>query len=174
MAWQDQLTIIVRTLINDLSSPYEFSDDRLQQVIVVAAQFVQFDVNLNCSYSIDVVNPAINPDPTVNNDKIFISLTALKSACIVDQGTFRTKAALEGIKTSLGSSHLSIGGNISGYKSIIEHGACAAYDELVSQWDVSNATAIAAVLSPFVGNNFDPRYLLRGSFRNTDSNDFYS
>jgi hypothetical protein len=174
MSWQEHLTAVVRVLINDLNEPYEFSDDRMAQVIVVAAKYVQFDVNLDYVYSMDVVYPNITPDPTTNNDEIFLSLVGLKAACIFDQGTFRTKAALEGIRAALGSANLSIGGTTSGWQAIIDHGACAMYDELTSHWDVKNASAIAAVLSPFVGNRFDPRYLLRGSFRNTNSNDFYS
>lgn len=174
MSWQDHLTTVVRVLINDLNQPYEFSDERMLQVIVVAAKYVQFDVNLDHLYQIDVVNPDISPDPTLDNDDIFLSLVGLKAACIFDQGTFRTKAALEGIRTQLGAASLSIGGTTSGWQAIIDHGACALYDELTSHWDVRNASAVRAVLSPFVGNRFDPRYLLRGSFRSTDSNDFYS
>lgn len=174
MSWQEHLTAVVRVLINDLNEPYEFSDDRMLQVIVVAAKYVQFDVNLDHLYTVDVVYPNISPDPTIDNDEIFLSLVGLKAACIFDQGTFRTKAALEGIRAALGSASLSIGGTTSGWQAIIDHGACALYDELTSHWDVRNASAVRAVLSPFVGNNFDPRYLLRGSFRSTNSNDFYS
>lgn len=175
MAWQDDLTIIVRTLVNDLDTPYEFSDERIQQVLVVAAKFVQFDVNLDYLYTIDVVNSSIMPDPVANKDDIFVSLMALKAACIVDQGAFRTKAALEGIKTSLGSANLSISGATQGFKDIISHGACALYDELTAHWDVKNASAIAAVLSPFAGNRFDPRMISRNSpYRANYGNDMYS
>lgn len=174
MAWQDEMIITTRVLVNDLNTPYEFSDDRITQILVVAGKYVQFDVNLDHLYTIDVVNPSITPDPTLDNDSIFISLTCLKAACIVDQGTFRTKAALEGISTSLGAARLSFGGSISGYKDIIDHGACALYDELTSHWDVRNASAWAAVLSPFVNNRYDPRYLNVGPFRNVGNNDFYS
>lgn len=174
MAWQDEMVITTRVLINDLDTPYEFSDARIEQVLVVAGKYVQFDVNLDHLYTIDVITPNITPDPTVDNDSIFISLCCLKAACIIDQGTFRTKAALEGIRTSLGPASLSFGGSISGYKDIIAHGACALYDELTSHWDVKNATAWAAVLSPFVNNRFDPRYLNVGPFRNVGNNDFYS
>lgn len=174
MAWQDHITIIVRTLINDLDSPYEFSDQRLQQVIAVAAKFVQFDVNLDYPYEIDVVNSSIIPDPTEKKDDIFLSLASLKAACIIDQGTFRTKAAMEGIKAALGSANLNISGTTQGFKEIINHGACALYDELTSHWDVKTASAISAVLSPFVGNKFDPRYLIRGGHRTGLGNDLYS
>lgn len=174
MAWQDELTIITRTLINDWNTPYEYSDARIQQVLTVAAKYVQFDINLDYAYTIDVVNHNISPDPTSNNDTIFVSLICLKAACIIDQGTFRTKAALEGIRTSLGSASLSFGGSMAGWQSIIDHGACALYDELTSHWDVRNASAFAAVLSPFVNNRYDPRYLNVGPFRNVGNNDFYS
>lgn len=174
MAWQEQLTIIVRTLVNDLDSPYEFSDSRIEQILTVAGKYVQFDVNLDYQYAIDVINQTISPDPTENKDDIFVSLICLKAACIIDQGTFRTKAALEGIRTALGPSLLSVNGNLSGFKSIIQHGACGLYDELTSHWDVKNASAVRAVLSPFVGNKFDPRYLLRGAYRSADNVDNYS
>lgn len=174
MAWQDEMVITTRVLINDLNTPYEFSDSRIEQVLVVAGKYVQFDVNLDHLYTIDVITPSITPDPTIDNDSIFISLCCLKAACIIDQGTFRTKAALEGIRTALGPASLSFGGSIAGYRDIIAHGACALYDELTSHWDVKNATAWAAILSPFVNNRYDPRYLNVGPFRNVGNNDFYS
>jgi hypothetical protein len=112
MSWQEHLTTIVRVLINDLDCPYEFSDERMQQVIVVAAKYVQFDVNLEHLYQVNVINPNITPDPTNDDDEIFLSLVGLKAACIFDQGTFRTKSALEGINTRLGAASLSFGGSI--------------------------------------------------------------
>jgi hypothetical protein len=174
MAWQDETIITTRVLVNDLNTPYEFSDDRITQILVVAGKYVQFDVNLNYVYDIDVVNQTIAPDPSVNKDNIFISLICLKAACIIDQSTYRTKAALEGIRTALGPAQLSIAGQSSAWKIMLEQGPCAAYDELTSHWDVKEATAIAAVLSPFVNNRYDPRYLNVGPFRNVGNNDFYS
>lgn len=174
MAWQEELTIITRTLVNDLTPPYEYSDCRIQQILSVAAKYVQFDVNLPNKYTVDVIYSNISPDPTENRDEIFTSLTCLKAACIIDQGTLRTKAALEGIRTSLGSASLSFGGSLAGWQSIIDHGACALYEELTSHWDVREATAFAAVLSPFVSNKFDPRYMNVGPFRNLGNNDFFS
>lgn len=158
-SWQLEIPIMVRTLINDLSATPTYSDERLLQIITVAARYVQFDVVLDQSYDINVVVPAITPDPTIDNDSIFISLVSLKSACIVDQSVLRTKAALEGIRAALGPAQLSVAGSLAGLRMIIEEGPCAAYDQLVSHWDVKEATAIRAVLSPFVGNQFDPTSL---------------
>jgi hypothetical protein len=172
MSWQAEIPIMVRTLVNDLDDTKQtYSDERLQQVIVVAAKYVQFDISLDQKYTIDVVSPNITPDPSERDDSIFISLVALKSACIIDQSALRTRAALEGIRAALGPAQLSVTGNLTGFNLIIDKGPCAAYDELTSHWDVKEATAIRAILSPFVGNKFDPRYLQTNSDR---SRYFYS
>ena len=153
------MPIIIRTLINDIGDIPQYSDERLHQAIVVAAKYVQFDVDLNNTYTLNIVSPDITPDPTVTNDDIFISLTCLKTACIIDQSAVRTKAALEGIRAALGPASLSVGGSLQGLRMILEMGPCASYEELTSHWDVKEATAVRAVLSPFVGNNFDPTSL---------------
>ena len=159
MSWQVELPLMVRILINDLDTQPVYSDERLLQVIVVAAKYVQFDVSLDYQYQVSVSNSTISPDPSDNNDSIFISLVSLKAACIVDQSTLRTKAAMEGIRAALGPASLSVAGNLEGFKIILEQGPCAAYDELTHYWDVKEATAVRAVLSPFVGNKFDPKFL---------------
>lgn len=172
MSWKKEIPIIVRTLINDLSEDTPtYSDERILQVVAVAAKYVQFDVVLDQKYVINVVNPTITPDPTAGDDSIFISLVSLKTACIIDQSVLRTKAAMEGIRAALGPASLSVGGSLAGIKLILEQGPCAAYEELTSHWDVKEATAIRAVLSPFVGNQFDPSAIRYSSDR---SRDFYS
>lgn len=168
MSWKTEIPIIVRTLINDLSETPAYSDERLLQVIAVAARYVQFDVVLEHPYTVNVVKPTITPDPTIDNDSIFISLVSLKSACLVDQSVLRTKAAMEGIRAALGPAQLSVAGSLAGIKLILEEGPCAAYDELTSHWDVKEASAIRAVLSPFVGNRFDPRTLHVNPYRARD------
>lgn len=176
MSWQTEIPLIVRTLINDLDENNQnYSDERLLQVITVAAKFVQFDVSLQNDYIVDVVNFNISPDPTTSNDSIFISLTGLKAACIIDQSVLRAKAALEGIRASLGPAQLSIAGSLAGFDLIIDKGPCAAYDELTSHWDVREATAVRAILSPFAGNKFDPTYLQSSDLPARSTRDgFYS
>jgi hypothetical protein len=169
MSWKKEIPIIVRTLINDLSEDTPtYSDERILQVVAVAAKYVQFDVVLDQKYVINVVNPTITPDPTTSDDSIFISLVSLKTACIIDQSVLRTKAAAEGIRAALGPASLSVAGSLAGIKMIIEEGPCAAYEQLTSHWDVKEATAIRAVLSPFVGNKFDPRAIQLNPYRSRD------
>lgn len=173
MSWQVEIPIIVRTLINDLEENPTYSTERILQVVAVAAKYVQFDVVLDHSYLVDVSVPEITPDPTLDRDEIFISLVSLKTACIIDQSAFRTKAAMEGIRAALGSANIAVSGSLVGWNTILEKGPCALYEELTAHWDVKNAAAVRAILSPFVGNKFDPRYLLRGPVRDRTQSDFY-
>lgn len=164
MYWEIEIPIIVRSLINDMSNTPTYSDERIQQLAVVAAQYVVKEVNFNVNYVVDIVNIDIYPDPSFNDtrDTDFISFMSLKTACLLDQSTFRTKAAMEGIKTALGPANLSVTGNLAGYKTILDQGPCALYDKLVLEHNIGQATAIRAILSPFVGNTFHPENMRYG------------
>jgi len=175
MYWQTEIPIIVRALINDYEEQY--SNQRIIQLVTVAAKYVAIDLNLDNSYKIDVVDNLITPDPCDNDsrDETFISFVSLRASCFLDQSTFRTKAVNEGIKTSLGPAKLDVSGNLSGYKTILDVGPCAIYEHLKQQHNIGNASAISAVLSPFVGNNFDPRFLFISDLPARSTRDgFYS
>lgn len=170
MSWQIEIPIIVRSLINDLSDQPTYSDERVQQLIVVAAQYVTREVNLANTYIIDIANPNISPDPTTMQakDVDFIGFVALKASCLLDHSSLRTKAAMEGIRASLGSANLSVGGSLRGYETIINQGPCALYQELRSQYEFGNANTVRSILSPFVGNKFDPRSIQMSPYRSRD------
>lgn len=173
MYWKTELPIIVRSLINDWEDVPSYSNDRIIQLCTVSAQYVLLDVNLTREYEVDIVNKCISPDPSdlQNKDSDFIGFIALKAACILDQSTFRDKAKSEGIRTSLGSAKLDVSGSLSGYKTILEKGPCYTYSHLVQQYNVGNASVLQAILSPFVGNKFDPQTLNTGSsdYRRSDN-----
>lgn len=171
MSWQTEIIPLVRVLVNDISDTPIYNDDRIIQTILVAAKYVQFDTNLDHEYQIDLINQTMTPDPSDDKDEIFICIVGLKTACIIDQSTFRSKAALEGIRAALGPAQLSTAGHLAGFKEVIEHGPCFLYDQLTEHWDVQNATAVAAILSPFVGNKFDPFMLPYDDHRHKN---FYS
>lgn len=173
MSWTIELPIIVRTWINDLADTPTYSDDRLSQAILVAAQYVMREINLDITYTINLTESTMSPDPTetATRDDVFIAFVSLKTACILDQSTFRTKAANEGIRAGLGAASIGVAGNLKGYQTILEVGPCKMYEKLRIEHEVGNANAIEAILSPFVGNKFDPRYLNNEYARHRD---FYS
>jgi hypothetical protein len=168
MFWNIEIPIIVRNLINDIEEPFMYSDDRLNQLIVVAAQYVVSDLNLPKKYIVNIIDKSITPDPSDpdSRDTDLVGLIGLKSACLLDQSTFRTKAIMEGIKTVLGPANLTINGNLDGYKTILSHSQspCTLYENLAMEFNVGNANIVRAVLSPFVGNKFDPSFLRRSDF----------
>jgi hypothetical protein len=175
MAWQIEIPIIVRTLINDLGDQPVYSDDRLLQLITIAAQYVKSEINLSLTYDIDIINQTISPDPThpdpgnpTYKDADYVGFIALKSACLLDQSTFRTKALMEGIRASLGPANIQVAGNIRAYQILMEEGPCLTYQELRKQYEFGNANAIRAMMSPFVGNKFDPRAIQLNPYRSKD------
>ena len=159
--WQLEIPIVVRSLIGDFEENY--SSDRIIQILTGAARYITLDIDLNTKYSVDVVNKNIIPDPcaTDTRDDDFVSFVALRTACFLDQSTFRTKALMEGIKTKLGPAELDISGNLAGFKTLLELGPCALYENLTLQYNIGNPSILRAVLGPFVGNNFDPQ-MIRG------------
>lgn len=175
MSWQIEIPLIIRSLINDFDEVY--SDSRLVQTASIAARYTIIDLNLDNEYTIDVVNNTISPDPCgeTTRDNTFVSFVALRSSCLLDQSTFRTKAIHEGIKAGLGPANLQVSGNLAGYKTVLDVGPCYMYEHLKQQHNIGNATAISAILSPFVGNNFDPRYLFASDLSPRSTRDgFYT
>ena len=87
--WILEIPLMVRVWINDLADSPTYSDDRLQQVIVVAGQYVTREINFDTSYKCDILNLDISPDPSLSStrDEVFITFVTLKSACLLDQST---------------------------------------------------------------------------------------
>ena len=49
------MTLIVRHLVNDLdSTDYTFTDDRLEESVLVAAQLASLEIDFENTYTIDV------------------------------------------------------------------------------------------------------------------------
>jgi hypothetical protein len=164
MAWNTTMVTMTRVLISDLATPYKYSDERLEQLIVVAAKYVQQDIYGFTDYTVTIDTPDISPDPTVGNDKndAFVNFTVLKAACIADQSTFRSEALKEGIRVNCGPAAIAVGGRLKGFQTLLEMGPCAAYDEMRTDYIFGNIS-IQAILTPFVSNDFDPSNLLHRS-----------
>lgn len=159
--WKDEMVVMLRVLINDLSDTPTYSDKRLQQLLVVAARYVLQDMDFDVSYTVNISVPDISPDPTSSDDRdeAFTNFVVLKAACLSDQSLFRTKALMEGVTAKCGPATLSVVGHLPGFKQLLTVGPCAAYDEFKRQYYLGEARGVRAVMSPFIGNNFDPEDL---------------
>lgn len=162
MCINENMTLILRALINDLDNE-DYSDERLEQLIAIAARFVIQDTS--AAYTADVMSPDITPDPYANNDDIFVNLTVVRAACMVDQGNLRVRAAMAGLSATAGPASLNVGGgNFSAFKDLIALGPCAMYKEMLQDYILGSGVICHGILSPFISNTFDPDNY-RGEYR---------
>lgn len=92
MAWSIELVQITRGLIGDFDeSAYEYSNTRLKELVLIAAQILKGTVNFAQTYTIDVDQVTLTPDPTENTkDDAFINLVCLKAATIILMSEWKT------------------------------------------------------------------------------------
>ena len=86
MAWEGQMSTMLRHIINDVDpAAYKFSNRRLETTLLVAAQLIGPTMDFVNSYDINVETCKLEPDPTDldTKDFDFVSLVVLKAACIV-------------------------------------------------------------------------------------------
>ena len=150
MSWQGELSIIVRHLVNDLDpTNYKYSASRLETSILVGAQMVSLEVDLNNSYSINIEQSYLSPDPTdpLIKDNAFINLVSLKTAMIIIGSEVRTESS-NAISIKDGPSSIDLRGVSSVllalYKDITEK-----YTKLLLDYRSGGSIAGQAVLGPY-------------------------
>lgn len=163
MCINQSLVIMLRAIIDDLDS-VTYTDSRLEQLLAVAAMYVNKD--LDTTYVINIGSPDITPDPFDSSDTAFINLVVIKAACTIDQSAFRVRAATSGLEARCGPAVMKVLEGSSTYKDLINLGACGTYLNLLRDYKLGTGEACHAILSPFVSDNFDPQDLrYGGSYR---------
>jgi len=163
MPWQYNLTTMLRLVIYDAPDDVDdrvYTDARLEELIVVAANLVIQEMAFSNTYTVDIAATSISPDPITQKDTVFQNMVVLKAACLADQSTLRTRAQQAGITAKVGPASISTSNSLNGYALLLEQGPCATYERLKWEYEMGDAQAqqaIRAVLSPFVGPNYDPR-----------------
>lgn len=156
MSWQGEMSTIVRHLISDLdSSNYTYSDSRIETSILVAAQIVLVEVQFENTYTVDVEQCYLNPDPTdpktglatANKDDGFINLVSLKSACIILGSEMKTQSR-NAIRITDGPSTMDFTAVAANTKFLYEF-ACKQYDEYKFNYAAGNTPVGKAILSPY-------------------------
>lgn len=160
MTWQDITIPMLRVLIGDMGETPTYSDDRLIQILLVSAMFVKNEISFSTTYTIDIINETISPDPST--DEVFLTLFVMYAACAADISTYRSKALLDGISARCGPVSMTVNGHSRSFKDLLSMGPCATYAAMKTAYlfDGGQAGAFChAILSPFIGNNFDPANL---------------
>lgn len=113
MAWDDEMVPIVRGLIMDYPDDEtgdvaKYSDDRLAELILIAAQRVRGMAAFPKDYAVSITNGTMRPDPTaLPRDENFINLVTLKVACMIVTAEVREFTA-QGISVRDGSSAVNL------------------------------------------------------------------
>jgi hypothetical protein len=175
-SWQNTSLLMLRTMLNDAGcGDTKYSNSRLEQLLITSAYFLPVDINFNTSYSIDVEQNIISPDPIGQEDgQEFISFMVLKAACIADEGNFRNSALLQGVKARCGPAVLDTNAYGQYLKDLLSNGPCKTYEELKHEYNFSyeGRRIIRAVMSPFVSNDFYPPLGGAGNGQ-LDTNNYY-
>ena len=153
MSWQNEIVLIVRNLIGDTDCS-SFTDERLEEVILVAAQFVNSEVDFDATYTIDIDSFSLSPDPTSPRDDMFISLVSLKSSCILARGLLRNYAASEGVRIRDGMGELQIGGRFASAKDMATE-FCKAYEKAKLEYAMGNFATVRAIFNVASGPNIN-------------------
>ena len=122
MPWQNEMTLIVRHLVNDLdSSSYIFTDSRLEEAVLVSAQLASLEIDFENTYTIDVDSVSLSPDPTdsSNKDDSFINLVSLKTSQMLLGSELKTHS-LNAISLRDGPSALDLRGIVAGLKILFD------------------------------------------------------
>lgn len=148
MAWQESMTVIVRTLIDDLDPlDYTYSNERIEQTILVSSQYVNQVADFQNVYSVDLSQFTISPDPTDSPaDNDFINLVCIKAACIILGSEARSKAG-QAISVKDGPSTIDLRGVASAAQALYD--SCSAkYEQMIMDYKAGKSIAGQSILGP--------------------------
>ena len=148
MVWQTEMTSLLRYVINDTdTSKQEFSDDRLQNLLVSAAHLTLGVVDFPRDYSVDIPSSGISPDPTIGvRDNSFVNLVVLRASCLLANGEYRA-ASNKGVAIKDGPSSIDARGLIAAKKDIMET-SCQKYEKAEFEYRLGNSNAGEAIIGP--------------------------
>jgi len=148
MAWQETMTIMVRTLINDLDETnYTYSGERIEQTILVAAQLVNSAADFQNTYVPDLTQLTLSPDPTTAPaDNDYVNLVSLKAACIIASNEAKTSAG-DALLVKDGPSTIDTRTS-SGSMLNISKDLCGRYHDMLVDYKAGKSIAGQSILGP--------------------------
>ena len=146
--WQSTSLIMLRTMLNDAGCDgVRYTPQRLEDLLITSAYLLPLEIHFPTTYVVDVEVRTITPDPIKQTDgDEFINFMVLKSACIADEGNFRTAALAQGVTARLGPASLQTN-SYGQYLGTLLNVYNMSYD---------GSKIIRAVMSPFVANDYNP------------------
>lgn len=149
MAWKTEITTLLRELIGDTDlDNTTYSDHRLQEAILNSAQLLQGDMNFTQTYTIDIDQYTLTPDPTTGTkDNAFINLVALRSACLILRSEAKT-AALKAVNFVDGPSKIDGRASSEGIAALAKS-ACEMFEDAKKDYKMGGNSVGAAIITPY-------------------------
>jgi hypothetical protein len=151
MSWQGQMGTMLRYLINDVDpNNYQFSDQRIETIILVAAQLTMMDAAFVNDYQVNVESCLLSPDPTdaETKDNNFVNLTVYRAACVMLGSQIRSEAG-NAISIKDGPSAIDLRG-VAGTLSVLYEDICSKYEKLKDSYERGLASEYGeSVIGPF-------------------------
>lgn len=153
MTWQNEMTRIVRYLINDIDST-TYTDGRIEETILVAAQLLIDRLDFDKSYTVDVDTLLLSPDPTeTTKDNFFINIVSLQAACIVVGSEAKTLAA-QSARIKDGPSSIDLSAAYTSVRQMYRD-YCDKLEKMILDHNAGNSLAGQAVLTPYTYEGID-------------------
>ena len=146
MSWKTDLVLMIRSIIGDLDKS-KFTDERLRQILVIGAYNVVGDADFTNTYTVNVAEVSISPDPIGQADVDFNVLTVYKSACILIGSEVKTESA-NAISIKDGPSAIDLRG-VANSLHVLYKDLCQRYDELLKAYQYNNTLVGQAILGPY-------------------------
>jgi hypothetical protein len=146
MSWKTDMVVMLRSIIGDFDSE-KYTNERLKQVLTIGAYNVVHDADFSTSYTVDVGQVSISPDPIENSDGNFVILSVYKSACILLGSEVKTESA-NAVAIKDGPSSIDLRG-VSQNLIVLYNDLCKKYDELLKSYQYNNTLVGHAILGPY-------------------------
>lgn len=164
MPWQNEMTIMLRMIINDFDDPQSYTDIRLQQTLVVGAQFVNSSFNFSQLFTVDVSGIDLSPDPTVSPtiDDWFSNLTVLQTAVMIVRGELKAMS-VGAIMFKEGSATVDMREGVKWKAGLLKE-ISDQFDHAKLTYQMAIRPSCAAIIGPFniLAGNFRAPYYSRG------------
>lgn len=149
MSWQTKIVTYVRGITNDFGPTATNSDEKLEQLIVIAAMMVTEEVSFSATYLMDVEEISITPDPSL--DVPFINLVSMKVACMLARADQKNRAR-QAYSIKDGPSNID-GRTPAEQTTKWADTICKDYSEALIQYKLGDLQPGKAILSPYNWNN---------------------
>ncbi len=144
MSWEDECLPLLRLVIGDTTSPYQYCNSGLIDIFVGSAKIVITEVSFDNAYTITLSTSSISPDPS--SDSYFLTLVSLKAAYVIANSEYKNGAS-NSLSITDGPSTISTAASATALKARVDQ-LYKDYEKAKFQFALGQSSSIGAVLTP--------------------------